>query len=131
MEREALTIGVDTNVLLRLFRKDDEMQFLRARAFFEQAERVHICSLVVTELVWVLDRTFDYTQEQISAVLTTLLDAGGVVVEQDAIVRKHLAQPLDIPDALIADRNAAAGCVSTVTFDIRATRRIETMEPLS
>ena len=56
--------GVDTNVLVRYLTQDDASQGKRATAVFERAltagERIHVDTVVLCELVWVLRTAYGH-----------------------------------------------------------------------
>lgn len=131
-------IGVDTNVLLRLFVGDNRQQHAKARRLLARrsaGEPVHICTTVLLELVWSLRRTYGYPRNDILALLSELLDVNDVVFEQQERVAEAVERAkedgADLPDLLIAMGNLKAGCTRTVTFDAGAANRIEGMEFLS
>ena len=130
-------IGVDTNVLARLFVTDDPHQHAVARRFFERrpsATRVFVSVVVVVELVWLLDRTFDYPRVDILRVLTAILSSPDFVVERRELVESAVARAeatrADVADALIAGIAAAAGCTTTMTFDRDAAKLVSGMSLL-
>ena len=69
-------IGVDTNVLARLFVVDDRRQSDIAGQFFtgrSTADPAFVCLVVVAELVWLLDDSYDFSQTEIVGVLACLV----------------------------------------------------------
>ncbi len=131
-------IGVDTNVLLRLFVLDDASQHQRAKHFFASRsadDPAYIGIIVLVELVWVLHRTYGYPYLRIYELLRALLNSPDIVIEKATLIEEVIefaAQPkADFNDALIATLALEAGCSSTVTFDTKASRRIPGMQVLS
>ena len=131
-------IGVDTNVLLRLIVGDDKKQQAAARALFDRRspdEPVYVCQTVLLELVWSLGRTYGYPREQVLALLDELLGLNDVALEQQDLVAKVVDKAREtktgFPDIMVAMGNLNAGCVSTLTFDRAAAKRVEGMELLS
>lgn len=131
-------IGVDTNVLLRLFVADDELQHRASVAFFQnrsEAEPAYICLVVFLEFIWSLGRTYRYPQEIIYDFAARLLAARDILVEHQDMVASAIEQAAErrvgLADAVIAAKNAADGCELTVTFDRAAARRLPRMELLS
>jgi predicted nucleic-acid-binding protein len=123
-------IGVDTNVILRLFTEDD----LRQRKAAEKYIRTHcndqnpayVNRIALTEMVWVLESGYCYPRSDIATLLDTLLGTADFAVEDDECVR-HAARAYrdgaDFADALIAATNEFAGCAATVTFDRAAAKK--------
>jgi predicted nucleic-acid-binding protein len=130
-------IGVDTNVLVRLFVTDDVRQSDAATRFFAERspdDPAFVSSVVVAELIWLLDDTYGYSQTAIVDVLHQLLASADFVIERSALLSGALdaarRQVIDIADFLIAQIAAEMGCGITVTFDREAARRIPGMELL-
>lgn len=121
-------IGLDTNVVLRLFVDDDQSDV--ARAFVaRRCTRVapgFVNLISLCELVWVLGRVHRYDRRTIGSVLTDLLDSDDIVVEESTTVTAALAIFLSggagFADILIGQLNRARGCDATATFDRVAAR---------
>jgi predicted nucleic-acid-binding protein len=124
-------IGLDTNVLLRLFIDDDPAQTARARRLAAEAlaarETLFIGAVVLAELAWVLDRTYRHARADVARLIGALLEDDLFVVEDAASVAEALADyrtsGADFADCLIGRRNLKAGCAATVTFDRAAGRQ--------
>lgn len=123
-------IGIDTNVLVRLLTQDDPVQSLQARRFLTKhcnpKQPGWISAIVLCELVWVLARTFRYSREQVTAVLTQLLRTAEFEIEDADLARQALdrfsREGRDFADALIGLRNARSGAAPTYTFDQTAAK---------
>jgi predicted nucleic-acid-binding protein len=122
-------IGLDANLLIRYFAKDDPAQTPIAVNLIHSlspAEPGWIGFIALVELVWILTRTYRMKREGISAILSMLLASKDIVIEQsqltDLALRRYLAGKADFPDCLIAVAAEAAGCSRTVTFDRIAAR---------
>jgi predicted nucleic-acid-binding protein len=123
-------IGLDTNILVRYFAKDDPVQFRQAAQILESQltlDNPGFVSLVtVTELAWVLDSTYDFTSEQVASVIQRMLrvptlqiqNAREVFLAADALQTTSAS----FDDALIGALGAWAGCTTTLTFDKKAAR---------
>jgi predicted nucleic-acid-binding protein len=118
-------IGLDTNVLVRYLVKDDKKQAERAARFILNAaaegESCFINTIVLCELVWVLESAYDYQRKEIAAVLEKILLTKQVEVESHDIVRQAVHEYRqgngDFADYLIGRINYAQDCEHTVTFD--------------
>ena len=70
-------IGVDSNVLVRYIVADDEDQTRRAAAFLEGAISVDdpgfVSIVVLVELVWVLERTYRFSPDEIIGAIESVL----------------------------------------------------------
>lgn len=121
--------GLDTNLLLRYFLDDDQVQSPEARRIinsFTQAEPGWVSLPAILELVWVLKSKNRAQRTVIAATLDRLLAQDSVVVEQAEVVaqavRRFRFSSADFADCLIAASARAAGCGRTLTFDQVAAR---------
>ncbi|MEO6968123.1 MAG: type II toxin-antitoxin system VapC family toxin [Rhodanobacteraceae bacterium] len=132
-------IGLDTNVLVRYVVQDDARQAVLATRLIEQkldaSERAgFIASIVLCELVWVLESTYGYRREQIGETLQRLFEIDRFRLESPALAWQALDSYRDganFADALLARINEAAGCDYTASFDHRAAARIKQMRLLA
>jgi predicted nucleic-acid-binding protein len=120
-------IGLDTNVLVRFFTRDDEAQFFRARFLIRSLtsdEPGFIPLVTLAEMVWVLERSYRTAKPVIVKIVESLLQMPGLVLEKAETVEKALrvfrTSSADFSDALIEWAAHDAGCVYTVTFDEKA-----------
>lgn len=131
-------IGVDTNVLLRLYVGDDSRQHELARAFFARRSDespAYISLIVLVELIWSLTRTYKYSWNRVYSLVAALAAARDIVMEHEQVIVSAMETAIEknvgFVDAIIAAVNAADGCRSTVTFDKKAAGRISSMDLLS
>jgi predicted nucleic-acid-binding protein len=123
-------IGVDTNVLVRYMVADDEDQTRRAAAFLEGAISVDdpgfVSVVVLVELVWVLERTYRFSSDEIAGAIASVLRAEPLRIDRRAEVVEALGvfqtKQGSFADALIATLAERAGCAHVVTFDRKAAR---------
>lgn len=120
---ERVVLGVDSNVLVRFFTRDDEKQFQQAAKFFGRAKdrSLFLSVIVLVEVTWTLRRVYKRPQEDVLQTLENLVHTRQFLVEdRDTVVeaiRLAGATKADFSDALIALRNEVEGCTRTVTFD--------------
>ncbi len=122
--------GVDTNVLVRHFAKDDPVQAAVALAFLTRQsaaeEPVRIGLVVIAELAWVLQTRYGATRAELAAVLDELLIDPNMHVQDEAAVavaaHDFATSTADFADTLIAAVDTLYGCRTTLTFDQRASR---------
>ena len=131
-------IGVDTNVLIRLFINDEAEQHAKADAFFaaRSPEDAAFISLVTTiEFVWVLTRSYKRPQDEALGLLKIVLSSRDAVVEMAEAVASAVQTALDTKgdyaDVIIAQAGQSAGCSHSVSFDEPAAKRIPEMELLA
>lgn len=122
-------IGLDTNVLVRFIAQDDKKQSPVATALIETLDSetpgfVTLVSLV--ELVWVMQSCYNATKPEIITILSKLLRTGELIIENAEIVFKAVnlfsISKADFADCLIERSANAAGCVRTLTFDIKSAK---------
>jgi predicted nucleic-acid-binding protein len=121
--------GLDTNVLIRFFVKDDPVQSLRAKELIDSLTREEpgwIALTTVVELVWVIDRRLHGGRTAVTTFLGQLLTREDIVIENSTLVerafQRYRNRNADFADCLIAVSAQAAGCSKTVTFDRKAAR---------
>jgi predicted nucleic-acid-binding protein len=114
-------IGLDTNVLVRYLLRDDPVQAARAERELERNERFLIDSIVLCELVWVLETGYGFSRTEIAAALERILATAQFEIESKDLALAALddfrRSGADFSDCLIGRRNRAAGAPETVTFD--------------
>ncbi len=123
-------LGLDTNVLVRFLVRDDEAQFDKARKLIKRevaaGRRVFVSQLVLLEAEWVLRSRYGLPKQQIVEVVSGLLDATDVQLEDEAAIEEALFTwkdaTADFADCLIGARNRRLGCRATATFDAKAAK---------
>jgi predicted nucleic-acid-binding protein len=122
-------IGLDTNVLLRFFLKDDPNQSARAAALMSSLsieEPGFISTVTLAESVWVLDRSYRKPKDELVAFVRGLLESQQLVVEDHDAVAQALRtfgrSTADFADCLIERLCHAAGCTRTMSFDSNASK---------
>jgi predicted nucleic-acid-binding protein len=123
-------IGLDTNVLARLFIDDNPIQARAAREFVAQRcnerEPAFIDRVALCELVWVLSYSHGYGRREIAQVIARLLENQAMIVEDveavGAALHTYSSRNIDFADALIGEVNRVRGCEATATFDRKAAK---------
>ena len=121
-------IGLDTNVVIRYLVQDDKKQSAAATRFIEKSLTTdvpgYINHITLCEIVWVLQRCYDVTKQQLRDIIEGLLTTKQFIVENVEVAWKALraydANRADFCDALIGQANIHSGCEHTVTFDKKA-----------
>ena len=124
--------AVDTNVLVRLFMRDDERQIAIAEQFISKG--AWISHPVLVEFVWVLREIYDHTDADLVVVLTMLLDHKQLVLQDSEVVAAALEQyrqrpALGFADCLILETARKAGNLPLGTFD-KALAKLEDTQRL-
>jgi len=101
-------IALDTNVLVRFLTQDDDAQFQVAADLIEGCTRDvpgYVCREVMIELVWVLERAYKYSREEIAEALLSIVTASQLSVEnaQDiaSVVNLYRDEGYDFADLMI------------------------------
>ncbi len=123
-------IGLDTNILVRYIAQDDAIQSPIATRIIEDRlteEHPGFISLVtMAETVWVLDRSYELSAVEIAAAIERILQIDTFLVQSEQEVFTAMAALKtgagSFSDALIGALGTQAGCVTTLTFDKKATR---------
>lgn len=121
-------IGLDTNVVLRLFDRSNIQQTRIAENLIaERAANDDACLLnpiVLAEFVWTLDRTYKLDRLVIADHVERLLQAPEFVVpfldEAEAALVRYREGAADFADYFLSSIIRWLGCASTMTFDRRA-----------
>jgi predicted nucleic-acid-binding protein len=122
-------IALDTNVLVRFLTQDDDAQFQVAADLIEGCTRDvpgYVCREVMIELVWVLERAYKYSREEIAEALLSIVTATQLSVEnaQDiaSVVSLYRKEGYDFADLMI--RQAAQRTENRIlkTFDQKLAR---------
>ena len=117
-------IALDTNILVRYLAQDDAAQFQVAADLIEgftSDAPGYVCREVIIELVWVLERSYKYSREEIAEALLSIVTASQLSVEnaQDiaSVVNLYREEGYDFADLMI--RQAAQRAESRIlkTFD--------------
>jgi len=120
-------IGLDTNFVIRYLTHDDPAQTAKAielfTSFSEDAPGF-LSLIVLVESVWVLERSYGFTKDEIVKVVETFLRGREVIVERADLVSQALrtfnATGVNFSDCLIERCGHTAECKYTATFDRRA-----------
>ena len=123
-------IGLDSNILVRYLTQDDPIQSAKATEVIERRlteENPGFVSIVaMVETVWVLDRAYELTTNEIAAAVERMLQTSVLVVENEQQVFTAMIAIKEgrgsFADALIVALGARVGCSRTLTFDQKALR---------
>ena len=123
-------IGIDTNIMVRYFIRDDEQQakvattVLNKQCCREQPGWIN--RIVLCELVWVLESVYHCSRDEISTTIRSLLQTAEIKVEDADIawvaINAYDNNSADFADALLFASNHRHGCDRTVTLDRKAAR---------
>lgn len=123
-------IGLDSNILVRYLVQDDPVQSLKTadviRRSLTKAEPGFVSVVALAETVWVLERSYHFTDSEVAAAVEEILKTDALHVEHAEEAFTAMASLKvglgDFADALIGAINAQSGCSRTITFDRKALR---------
>ena len=123
-------IGLDTNILVRYLAQDDPVQSPKAREILErrltEKNPGFVSVVAMVETVWVLDRAYGLSSQEISGAVERMLQTDVLIVENEQEVFTAMVALKSgegsFADALIGALYTRAGCARTLTFDHKARR---------
>lgn len=123
-------IGIDANVLLRLWLNDEPTQNRRLDVLLAEygntPASVLVTDVVLVEAIWTLRSSYEQNKAaQVLAVRSLLEEAAFAFEDRDAVTRALTMFELSacgFSDCLIAAKHALQGCDFTATFDRRMQR---------
>ncbi len=118
-------IGIDTNILLRLWLNDDPAQNKRIDALLAQhgsrPGSLLVTDVVLVEAVWTLRSAFDQDKDAQLIAVRSLLDETAFAFEDREAVADAVTLfetgPCGFADCLVVAKHARQGCEFTATFD--------------
>lgn len=118
-------IGIDTNILLRLWLDDDPAQNQRIDALLAAhggtPGSLLVTDVVLVEAVWTLKSAFEQDKEaQLVAVRSLLEETAFAFEDREAVAEAALlfeAGSCGFADWLVVAKHAWQGCAFTATFD--------------
>lgn len=116
---------VDANVILRFLTGDPPHMAEQAAALFGAVERgelrIIVDTIVLAEVVWVLQSFYRYRPIEIAPVLRELLLQDGIEAEDQDVLLQALSlyelKNVDFADALVAARMQKRGPAEIFSFD--------------
>jgi len=129
---------IDTNLLVRYLTEDDPAKANDVKRLLLRAAKGEIWllipSVVIAELVWVLQSFYKLERSEIVPLLNAILHTHGVEVGDKPVVSDAIAiyrdGTIDFIDAWIVAFAKTAGVRSVYTFDRKHFKNVEGMEML-
>lgn len=120
---------VDTNILIRLFTRDDDAQIKQLVQLIEQGNIVfHVQSIVLIEAYWVLLKVYNFNKEAILQVFEDFIEADGVELDEDSLVQRVLVRfrevKVDLVDVYLAEKSRNLG-ISVLTWNAKDFKKLE------
>ncbi len=119
----------DTNILIRLFVKDDDAQIEQLVRLIEQGDTTfYILSLVLIEAYWVLHRVYKFEKEAILKVFEDFVESDGVELEEEILIHRTLDRfrevNVDFVDVYLAEKSRSLE-LSILTWNSKDFRKLE------
>lgn len=122
-------IALDTNVIIRYLVRDDEEQAEVSRVLLESLSEERpgfVCREVILEIVWVLERAYRLSRDQIAVIVEELTQTEGLIIEfDDDMIRAAMGYRqgiADFSDFMILIAAQRAGAEPLYTFDRKFSR---------
>lgn len=125
-----MTIGIDTNILIRFITNDDPDQADLVEALFESLQKENatflVNEVVLAELDWVLTHVYKYSKEGFLKTINQLFETENIAFHNPHLVKKacklYTHSGADFSDCYISVINNNFGCKTTYTFDKQASQ---------
>ena len=122
MLSEKNTVLIDANVVLRYLLRDNEEFYRESETVFEDAlsgkKKIYILQSVIAEVVYVLQKLYKISRQEISEVLSDLIEPRSIKVRDKETVLKALdifgKKNLDFVDCVLC---AYGKKYKVITFD--------------
>lgn len=118
--------AADSNVILRLLVRDDDVQNRAARGFLASSGHIFIAHVVLVEVVWALTSTYGFPKPRVIAAIERLLELEGISIQDAPLVQRALtnyrAGNADFSDCLILEIARRENELPLGTFDARLAR---------
>lgn len=129
-------VVIDTNLLVRYLTEDDPQKAKAVDALLSRAEKgelkILIPSIVVAELVWVLESFYRMRSHRISELVEAILSTPGIEVTEKLIIASALQlyriKNIDFIDAWIMEFARHRGIKTIYTFDTKHFRNVSEIE---
>lgn len=127
---------IDTNLLVRYLTGDDPQKASAVDKLLDKALkgdlRIIVPSIVIAELVWVLESFYHIPESDIAGMIAAIMDTPGVEVTEKHLIKASLARyrasNIDFIDAWIIQYAKERGIGTIYTFDRKHFKNIEGIE---
>jgi len=130
------TCFVDTNLFVRYLTDDDPEKADRVEALLGEASagkvRLVTADLVLVELIWVLESSYDMKPGEITPMIRAILATPGLAVINGALMARALdhyeSKNIDIVDGYIAALMEKLNITDVYSFDRKHLSRLDSMK---
>lgn len=128
--------SIDTNILLRLLIKDDDIKRKACERLLEKAKRkevyLYILPIVVMEVVWVLEKYYKLDRKTVRELTEAIMNTPELYIEMEDVFRKALRlyeeKNVKFADAVIGYWGLEKGLSIVYTYDERDFKHIKDVE---
>ena len=139
MLRDSKSVVIDTNLLVRYLTDDEPQKAKAVDTLLNRANKgelkILIPSVVVAELVWVLESFYKMAADEITELVDAILNTPGVDIQDKPIIKAALklysSKEIDLVDAWIIEFAKTKGAKRIYTFDKKHFRDVEEVEIIS
>jgi predicted nucleic-acid-binding protein len=137
--KDSKEVVIDTNLLVRYLTDDEPQKAKAVDVLLNSAARgelkILIPSVVIAELVWVLESFYKMMAEDIAGLVEAILNTPGVDTQDKSVIKEALKiyrnKKIDLIDAWIIEFAKAKGAKRIYTFDKKHFRDVEDVEIVS
>jgi len=137
--KDSKEVVIDTNLLVRYLTDDEPQKAKAVDALLNSAAKgelkILIPSIVIAELVWVLESFYKMMAEDIAGLVEAILNTPGVDTQDKSVIKTALklyrSKRIDFIDAWIIEFAKAKGAKRIYTFDRKHFRDAEEVEIVS
>ena len=133
-------VVIDTNLLVRYLTDDEPQKAKAVDALLSRASKgelkILIPSVVIAELVWVLESFYNMMADEIAELVEAILNTPGIDIQDKLIIKAALklysSKEIDLVDAWVIEFAKAKGAKRIYTFDkkhFKSTKEIEIITP--
>ncbi len=127
---------VDTNVILRLLIKDDELKTRAIIRLLKNAKEkdilLYLLPVAVLETVWVLEKVYEFGKKEVKEVIEAILNTPELKIEMGEVFKKAIAtyaeKNVKFADAVMGYWGLEKGYSAVFTYDEKDFKRIEGLE---
>jgi len=127
---------LDTNIILRLLIKDDEVKIKSCLELIKNANEressLHLLPVTILEIVWVLEKVYKYPRQNTVELVGAILNTPGIKTENEEVFRKALSayetKNIKFADAVMGYWGLERGFTTVYTYDEKDFKKIEGLE---
>jgi predicted nucleic-acid-binding protein len=127
---------IDTNILVRLIVKDDDVKRKACEKLLEKAKRkevvLYILPIAILEVVWVLEKYYKLDKKIIKELVEAILNTGEFRCEMEGIfkmaIKSYEEKNIKFADAVMGYWGLERGFSIVYTYDEKDFKRIEGLE---